>query len=114
MRAIAEKEFGGPVTLMNLPIPEIGVDEVLIRDRAAGVNPFDWKVADGILKGEKQHRFPLIPGFDAAGVVERVGAGVTELAEGDEVYGYLFKPVIGDGTYAEYVGGPATIVAKKP
>src|ERR687897_2051803 len=114
MRAIAEDEFGGLVTLMNLPIPEIGADEVLIRVRAAGVNPFDWKVADGVLKDEKEHRFPLIVGFDAAGVVERVGTNVTELAEGDEVYGYLSKPVMGGGTYAEYVGAPAAIVAKKP
>src|SRR5918998_1846472 len=114
MRAIAEDEFGGPVTLMNLPIPEIGADEVLIRVRAAGVNPFDWKVADGVLKDEKQHRFPLIPGFDAAGVVERVGASVTRFSEGDEVYGYLSKPVVGEGTYAEYVVVPAAIVAKKP
>jgi NADPH:quinone reductase-like Zn-dependent oxidoreductase len=47
-------------------------------------------------------------------VVERVGADVTELAEGDEVYGYLFKPVIGGGAYAEYVSASAAIVAKKP
>jgi NADPH:quinone reductase-like Zn-dependent oxidoreductase len=99
---------------MDLPIPEIGAGEVLIRVRAAGVNPFDWKVADGALEDQMKHRFPLIPGFDAAGVIEGVGADVTELAEGDEVYGYLFKPVIGEGTYAEYVGAPATIVAKKP
>ena len=114
MRAIAENEFGGPITLMNLPIPEIGADEVLIRVRAAGVNPFDWKVADGVLKGEKEHRFPLILGFDAAGVVERVGVDVTRPFEGDEVYGYLSKPVMGEGTYAEYVGASAAIVAKKP
>jgi NADPH:quinone reductase-like Zn-dependent oxidoreductase len=114
MRAIAEDEFGGPVSLMNLPIPEIGADEVLIRVQAAGVNPFDWKVADGILKDEKEHRFPLILGFDAAGVVERVGADVSGLFEGDEVYGYLSKPVMGKGSYAEYVVSPAAIVAKKP
>ena len=114
MRAIGEENFGGPIALMDVPIPKIGAGEVLIRVRAAGINPFDWKVADGALKDERDHRFPLILGFDAAGVVERVGAGVTELAEGDEVYGYLLKPVIGDGTYAEYVGAPATIVAKKP
>jgi NADPH:quinone reductase-like Zn-dependent oxidoreductase len=114
MRAIAEVRFGGPITLMDLPAPEIGTGEVLIRVRAAGVNPFDWKVADRALEGEREHRFPLILGFDAAGVVERVGAGVTELAEGDEVYGYLFKPVVGGGAYAEYVSAPATIVAKKP
>jgi NADPH:quinone reductase-like Zn-dependent oxidoreductase len=99
---------------MELPTPKIGADEVLIRVGAAGINPFDWKVADGILKDEKEHRFPLILGFDAAGVVERVGSCVTGLAEGDEVYGHLLKPVIGGGTYAEYVGAPATIVAKKP
>ena len=114
MRAIAEETFDGPMALMDLPTPEIGAGEVLIRVRAAGVNPFDWKVADGALEDQMKHRFPLIPGFDAAGVIERVGAGVTELAEGDEVYGYLFKPVIGDGTYAEYVGAPAPIVARKP
>jgi NADPH:quinone reductase-like Zn-dependent oxidoreductase len=114
MHAIAEDEFGGPATLRNLPIPKIGADEVLIRVRAAGVNPFDWKVADGVLKDEKEHRFPLILGFDAAGAVERVGAGVSRLFEGDEVYGYFSKPVIGEGTYAEYVSAPAVIVARKP
>jgi NADPH:quinone reductase-like Zn-dependent oxidoreductase len=114
MRAIAEETFGGPIALMDLPSPEIGAGEVLIRVRAAGVNPFDWKVADGELKDQMKHHFPLILGFDAAGVIERVGADVTALAEGDEVYGYLFKPVIGDGAYTEYVGAPATIVARKP
>jgi len=114
MRAIAEEMFAGPIALSDLPTPEIGADEVLIRVRAAGVNPFDWKVADGALKDQMKHRFPLILGFDAAGVIERVGADVTGFAEGDEVYGYLFKPVIGDGTYAEYVSAPATIIAKKP
>src|SRR5918998_1528947 len=114
MRAIAEDEFGGPVALMTLPIPEIGAGEVLIHVRAAGVNPFDWKVADGALMDEKEHRFPLILGFDAAGVVERVGSDVRELSQGDEVYGYLSKPVMGEGAYAEYVNAPAAIVARKP
>jgi NADPH:quinone reductase-like Zn-dependent oxidoreductase len=114
MRTIAVKTFGGPIALIDLPTPEIVAGEVLIRVRAAGVNPFDWKVAHGALEDQMKHRFPLILGFDAAGVIERVGADVTQLAEGEEVYGYLFKPVIGDGTYAEYVGASATIAAKKP
>jgi NADPH:quinone reductase-like Zn-dependent oxidoreductase len=46
MRAIAEETFGGPIALTDLPTPEIGAGEVLVRVRAAGVNPFDWKVAD--------------------------------------------------------------------
>ena len=114
MRAIAADEFEGPVALMSLPIPEIGAGEVLIHVRAAGVNPFDWKVADGVLRDEKEHRFPLILGFDAAGVVERVGSDVRALSEGDEVYGYLSKAVMGEGAYAEYVSAPASIVARKP
>ena len=114
MRTIAVETFGGPIALIDLPTPEIVAGEVLIRVRAAGVNPFDWKVAHGALEDQMKHRFPLILGFDAAGVIERVGADVTALAEGDEVYGYLFKPVIGDGAYTEYVAAPATIVARKP
>src|SRR5215211_9376074 len=114
MRAIAEETFGGPIALIDTPTPEIGASEVLIRVRGAGVNPFDWKVAEGALKDQMKHSFPLILGFDAAGVIERIDADVTDLAEGDEVYGYLFKPVIGEGTFAEYVGAPATSVAKRP
>ncbi len=114
MRAIAEDDFDGMISLQDLPVPEIGANEVLIRVRAAGVNPFDWKVADGALRGEMEHRFPLILGFDAAGVVERVGDEVGDLAAGDEVYGYLSKPVVGEGTYAEYVSAPASTVARKP
>jgi NADPH:quinone reductase-like Zn-dependent oxidoreductase len=114
MHAIAEEKFGGPVRLMDLPTPKVRANEVLIRVRAAGVNPFDWKVADGELRDEMEHRFPLILGFDVAGEVERVGSEVTDLAAGDEVYGYLSKPVIGEGTYAEYVSAPATMVARKP
>ncbi|HKH11594.1 MAG TPA: NADP-dependent oxidoreductase [Rubrobacter sp.] len=114
MRTITVAEFGGPVALMDLPTPRIGTDDVLIRVGAAGVNPFDWKVAEGVLRDEREHRFPLILGFDAAGVVERIGADVTGLAEGDEVYGCLLGPVIGGGTYAEYVAAPSAIVAKMP
>jgi NADPH:quinone reductase-like Zn-dependent oxidoreductase len=114
LRAIAEDRFGGPVRLMDLPTPKIRAKEVLIRVHAAGVNPFDWKVADGELGDKMEHRFPLILGFDAAGLVEGVGSEVTDLAAGDEVYGYLSKPVIGEGTYAEYVSAPAVAVAKKP
>jgi NADPH:quinone reductase len=98
MRTIAVETFGGPIALIDLPTPEIVAGEVLIRVRAAGVNPFDWKVAHGALEDQMKHRFPLILGFDAAGVIERIGADVTGLAEGDEVYGYFFKPVIGEGT----------------
>lgn len=76
MQAIAVDEFGGRARLKDAPVPEPAAGEVLVRVRAAGVNPFDWQVADGVLKDSMDHTFPLILGFDAAGTVERVGAGV--------------------------------------
>lgn len=114
MQATAVDEFGGRARLQDVPVPEPVDGEVLIRVRAAGVNPFDWKVADGALKDQMEHSFPLILGFDAAGTVERVGDGVDAFSEGEEVFGMLFKVPLGSGTYAEYVTAPAAILAKKP
>ena len=114
MQAIAVEEFGGQASLKDAPVPEPAAGEVLVRVRAAGVNPFDWKVADGVLKDSMEHTFPLILGFDAAGTIERVGAGVEAFGAGDEVYGLLFKVPLGAGTYAEYVTAPEVMLARKP
>jgi NADPH:quinone reductase-like Zn-dependent oxidoreductase len=116
MKAIAINEFGGPekLELMDLPAPEPQEGEILIRVRAAGVNPVDWKIRDGLLKDRLPHRFPLILGWDAAGVVERVASAKTGFAARDHVYAYCRKPVVQAGTYAEYVTIPATSAAPKP
>lgn len=60
------------------------------------------------------HRFPLIPGWDAAGIIEDTGGGVTAFRAGDEVYAYCRKPVVQYGCYAEYVTVPESFVARKP
>ena len=73
-----------------------------IRVRAAGVNPVDWKIADGLLKHSVEARFPLILGQDGAGVVEEVGEGVARLRQGEQVYGVFGAPERGLGSYAEY------------
>lgn len=114
MRAIAIDEFGAPATVRDLPDPQAGPGEVLVRVHAAGVNPIDWKIQEGLFADLLEYRFPVVLGFDAAGVVEEVGADVDGLAAGDEVYGMLWKPVIGEGTYAQYVVAPAEMVARKP
>jgi NADPH:quinone reductase-like Zn-dependent oxidoreductase len=114
MRAIAVDKFGDTPTLHDLPVPKAGEGEVLIAVRAAGVNPFDWKVIQAPMGAEAQYHFPFILGFDAAGVVERIGSGVNDWKVGDEVFGMIWKPVFGEGTYAEYVTAPASIVARKP
>jgi NADPH:quinone reductase-like Zn-dependent oxidoreductase len=116
VQAIAIDEFGGPdvMRLRELPDPKLGPDAVLVRVRAAGVNPVDAYIRAGYLEGAFPTHFPLIPGWDVAGVVEQVGPSVTELSVGDEVFGYVRKDHVQNGTYAELVAAPIRTVARKP
>jgi NADPH2:quinone reductase len=116
MKAIAIREFGGRDKLerMDLPVPEVGKGEVLVRVKAAGVNPVDWKIREGWLKDLFPHRFPLIPGWDAAGIVQRIGPGVTRFKVGDEIFAYGRKPVVQGGAYAEYIALTEEHMAFKP
>ncbi|WP_039631191.1 NADP-dependent oxidoreductase [Streptomyces sp. 769] len=116
MKAITTNSYGGPevLTYSEQPDPKVGPDSVLIRVHAAGVNPVDWKVVAGYLDGMMHAHFPLIPGWDVAGVVEAVGADATEYAVGDEVIGYVRKDEVQHGTYAELVAAPVRTLARKP
>ncbi|MGW2890984.1 NADP-dependent oxidoreductase [Streptomyces griseoruber] len=102
MKAVVVTEFGAQPELVDLPTPEPGPGEILVRIHAAGVNPFDWKVTDGALKDSVQHVFPLVMGSDGAGVVEKAGPGVTRFRPGDRVYGQFMRLPQGQGSYAEY------------
>jgi NADPH:quinone reductase-like Zn-dependent oxidoreductase len=82
--------------------------------QAAGVNPVDWKMVAGGLAGAFPHHFPLIPGWDVAGVVHAVGPAVQEFAAGDEVVGYVRKDHVQFGTYAELVGATPRHLAPNP
>jgi NADPH:quinone reductase-like Zn-dependent oxidoreductase len=116
VRAIGIHEFGGrdQLQLLELPEPKVPPDFVKIEVRAAGVNPVDWKLREGRLEPRFPVSFPVVPGWDAAGVVAEVGPAVTEFAPGDEVYAYCRKHFIGEGTYADYVSVPDAYVARKP
>lgn len=116
MRAIALTEYGEPDVLSSqeLPDPLLGPDFLLVRVRAAGVNPVDYKIRRGNLRGRFPHHTPLIPGWDVAGVVERVGPAVTEFAEDEEVIGYVRKDHVQHGTYAELVAAPVRTLTRKP
>ena len=107
MRAVVIPGFGREPELADVPAPEIGPGDVLVRVRAAGMNPFDWKVADGALKGVVEHAFPVVMGSDGAGVVERVGAEVVRFRPGDRVFGQFMKVALGLGSYAELTVAPA-------
>ncbi|MFH8529024.1 NADP-dependent oxidoreductase [Streptomyces tendae] len=116
MKAIALDGYGGPDDLRytELPDPKVAPGEVLIRVRAAGVNPVDWKHAEGHLDPIMSTHFPLVPGWDVAGVVERVGFDVEEYAPGDEVFGYIRKDSVQHGAYAELVSAHVRMLARKP
>jgi len=105
MKAIAINEFGGPdkLQLIDLPVPEVKEGEILVQVKAAGVNPVDWKIRQGYLKDLFTHEFPVILGWDAAGVVKEVGNGVTRFKQGDEIFAYCRKPIVHGGAYAEYI-----------
>ena len=115
MRAVFLESFGGPDVLQvgEVPDPPVGPDAVLVRVRAAGVNPVDVTIRAGYLQGAYPWAFPLIPGWDVAGVVEQVGPSVTEFAPGDEVFGYARKDHVQYGTYAELVAVHPRHIARK-
>ena len=116
MRAVYYERFGGSDVLEvgDMPAPEPAAGEVLIRVRAASVNPVDWKLREGMFDGIFPHQFPIIPGWDAAGEVAAVGDEVSEWQTGDRVYAYCRKPVVHDGTYTEFVTVPASFAAPAP
>ncbi|MCP2353734.1 NADPH:quinone reductase-like Zn-dependent oxidoreductase [Nonomuraea thailandensis] len=111
MYAIKQRAFGGPEVLefteAEQPVP--GPDDVLVRVRAASVNPADWKIRTG--GAALPVDLPFIPGFDLAGVVERIGDRVSRFRPGDDVFG---MPTPFTGTYAQYVRAPAADLALKP
>jgi NADPH2:quinone reductase len=116
MKAIVIPEYGGEekLQLMEMPKPVPQAGEVLIRVKAVGVNPVDWKIREGWLHDRLPSELPIIPGWDVAGVIEEINGDGAGLSVGDEVYAYARKPVICHGTYAEYVTFDAQHVAPKP
>lgn len=114
MRAVRIHEYGGPEALKyeEIPRPKPQKDNVLVRIHAAGVNPVDVKIRQGSARNWLKFTLPITLGFDLSGVVEAVGAGVTKLKKGDEVYGRLEFTRI--GSYAEYAIANESEVAPKP
>src|SRR2546430_5782125 len=110
MKAVRIERYGNEevVELAEVERPKPGENQVLVKVKAAAVNPVDWKIRDGLgeLFGLK---LPLILGCEVAGTVEETGA--KDFAAGDEVYGYLGAH---SGGYAEYVAAPASEFVRKP
>ncbi|WMX43961.1 NADP-dependent oxidoreductase [Streptomyces roseicoloratus] len=116
MKAMVMPQYGGAdaLILTELPEPRVAPGEVLVHVAAAGVNPVDWKLAAGGLDPIMVSHFPMIPGWDVAGVVARNGLDSTEFAPGDEVMGYIRKDSAEHGGYAEQVAVAVRMLARKP
>jgi NADPH:quinone reductase-like Zn-dependent oxidoreductase len=118
MEAVVQERFGPPdvLRLAEIGKPEIGPAEVLVRVRAAALNPYDWHMLRGdpmiarLIPGAVGLTRPRNPvaGLDAAGVVEAVGADVSEFQAGDEVFGFC------PGALAEYASAGQDALARKP
>src|SRR5258707_3584759 len=104
-------KYGGPeeLKLEQRPRPEPQAGEVLLHVYAAGVNPIDWKIRQGLMQNFAPVTFPYVPGVEVAGVVEGVGPGVTAVKVGQAVFGPSTK-----GAYAEYITESAEALALKP
>jgi NADPH:quinone reductase-like Zn-dependent oxidoreductase len=116
MKAVGVNRWGGrdALELLDVDPPPVAPDGVLVRVRAAGVNPVDYKIREGRLAGAFPHHFPVILGWDAAGVVEEVGPAVTWFKPGDDAYGYCRRHELEYGTYAELVTVPEGYLAHMP
>jgi NADPH:quinone reductase-like Zn-dependent oxidoreductase len=114
MTAVRISRFGGPDVLQveQVPRPEPGPGELLVRVHAAAINPVDTGVRAGQSQGIADARLPYIPGYDLSGVVAEVGEGVTRFAPGDEVFAML--DLRRGGAYAEYAIVRDAEAAAKP
>ena len=103
MRAIIVTEYGATPAMAEMPTPEPGPGQILLKLRAAGMNPMDRLLASGDWR-PMPATFPMVLGADGAGVIEKIGDGTSRFSVGDDVFGQLFIAPLGSaGTYAEYV-----------
>ena len=112
MRAWRLHGYGEALRLEDCALREPGPGEVRVRVAAASVNPIDWKLAAGLLRGIFEPKLPRTPGRDCAGTVDAVGPGVVQFAPGDEIAGVA--DMARDGTHAEYCILPASQAARRP
>ena len=114
MKAVRIHKYGGPEVLFyeDIPQPQPADDEILVRVKASGVNPIDWKIREGYLSGWLKHQLPLTLGAELSGVVEQSGAGISNFKPGDEVFAY--PSLARCGAYAEFIAVKGSEAALKP
>src|SRR6266536_5485145 len=113
MKAFVVERYGKDgLRAADVPEPEVGDGDVLVKVRAAGLNPLDTMVRNGEFKRLLKYRTPFVLGHDVAGVVSRVGSAVRDFQAGDEVYARPRDLRI--GTFAQYIAIDQDDLAPKP
>jgi NADPH:quinone reductase-like Zn-dependent oxidoreductase len=114
MKALVLKRYGGaePLAFADVARPTTGPDDILVKVRAAGLNPIDNMIPKGMFKPILKFQLPATMGSDFAGVVVEVGSRVSRFQPGDAVYGSVFD--LGNGSFAEFVAVPEHAAALKP
>jgi NADPH:quinone reductase-like Zn-dependent oxidoreductase len=116
VKGVSYSRFGGSDVLEygQLPEPKLSQNSVIVRVKAAAINPADIKLQAGLGESLMETWFPVVPGWDLAGIVEHVGAGVAEFQPGEEVIAYTRQEILHSGTYAERVSVPVDRLWRKP
>jgi NADPH:quinone reductase-like Zn-dependent oxidoreductase len=118
MRSAQMKSYGGSDVIevnKSTPSPnDPSSGKVLVKVKAAGINPIDWKIREGYMKQMIPLQFPSTMGMDFSGVIEKVGDGIADFKQGDEVYGQASVTKGGTGAFAEMALANADTVAFKP
>ena len=109
MKALVLTRYGGPeaTELRDVPAPTPGPDDILVRVHAAGLNPVDFKIRDGMLKVVQGYKMPVVMGNEFAGVVEACGTNVTGFSPGDRIFARAPKERM--GAFAELAVVPADL-----
>ena len=110
MRAVVVREYGGRAEIVELPAPEVEPGHILIKIAAAGMNPMDRSIAGGAWKPVMAATFPMILGFDVAGIVGDIGEGTTRFGVGESVIGQLLLPPV---LYSSQVGCHRSTMCRK-
>ena len=111
MKAFGIKSYGGPENITELEVekPQINDDEVLVETKAEGINPFDWKIAEGMVQSQLKLTFPIITNSDFAGVITKIGKNVQSFKVGDRVTGFTLT-----GASAQYIAAKPNRLALLP
>jgi len=116
MKAAQIKKYGNPdvIEIIETQKPKVDRGQVLIKNYASSINPFDVAVIKGFVAQMTDAKLPMVIGSDIAGVVTEVGEGVENFSVGNKVYGQGSLLAGATGAFAEFVASPADLVAKMP